>query len=95
MRVVFDDEALDDLQRIFAWIAKDNRPAAERLVARVFDKVERLARPQFTYTGRPGLDPGTRELIEYPYIIVYEVHEDRGEIVVLSVVHGAQDRQGA
>jgi len=37
--------------------------------------------------------PGTRELIEYPYIIVYEVHEDRGDILVLSVVHGAQDRE--
>ncbi len=42
--------------------------------------------------GRPGLDPGTRELIAYPYIIVYEVHEDRGEIEVLEVVHGARDR---
>ena len=40
-----------------------------------------------------GLDPGTRELIEYPYIIVYEVHEDRGDVVVLSVVHGAQARK--
>lgn len=27
--------------------------------------------------GRPGLDPGTCELIEYPHVIVYEVHEDR------------------
>ena len=43
--------------------------------------------------GRPGLDAGTRELIEYPYIIVYEIHEDHGEIVVLSVVQGAQDRE--
>lgn len=42
--------------------------------------------------GRPGTLPGTRELIEYPYIIVYEVHDDRGEIVVLAVVHGAQDK---
>jgi toxin ParE1/3/4 len=92
MKVVFDDEALDDLKGIFAWIAKDNRPAAERLVARIFDRAERLAVPEFTYTGRPGLDPGTRELIEYPYIMVYEVHENRGEIVVLAVVHGAQDR---
>jgi toxin ParE1/3/4 len=93
MRVVFDDEALDDLQSILAWIAKDNRPAAERLVARIFDRAERLAEPERTYTGRPGLDHGTRELIEYPYIIVYEVHEDRGLIVVLSVVHGAQHRE--
>jgi hypothetical protein len=25
--------------------------------------------------GRPGRDKGTRELIEYPYVIVYEVDE--------------------
>jgi toxin ParE1/3/4 len=43
--------------------------------------------------GRPGLDPGTHELIEPPYIIVYEVREERGDIVVLAVVHGAQDRK--
>jgi plasmid stabilization system protein ParE len=43
--------------------------------------------------GRPGLDPGTHELIEYPYIIVYEVQEIQGEIIVLAVVHGAQDQK--
>jgi plasmid stabilization system protein ParE len=43
--------------------------------------------------GRPGLDPGTRELVESPYIIVYEVHEARGEVHVLYIVHGAQDRE--
>jgi plasmid stabilization system protein ParE len=93
MRVVFDDEALDDLDRIFAWIANDNQRAAENLVRRIFDKVERLTAPEPTDMGRPGLDPGTRELIEYPYIVVYEVHEERGEIVVLSIVHGAQARK--
>jgi plasmid stabilization system protein ParE len=43
--------------------------------------------------GRPGLDPGTRELIEYPYIIVYEVHLERGEIEILAIVHGARHRE--
>jgi len=62
-------------------------------VTRIFDKAERLAIPGLAHMGRPGLDPGTRELIEYPFIIVYEVHEDRGDIVVLSVAHGAQDRE--
>src|SRR5260370_37890828 len=77
----------------FSWIAKDNRRAAEKIVARIFDKAERLAIAGLVHMGRPGLDPGTRELIEYPYVIVYEVHEDRGDIVVLSVVHGARDRE--
>jgi toxin ParE1/3/4 len=93
MRIVFDDEALDDLQGIFRWVAKDNPGAAARIIARIFDKAERLASPGLANMGRPGLDAGTRELIEYPYIIIYEVHEDRGEIVVLSVVHGAQERE--
>ena len=74
-------------------LPKDNQRAAEKIVARIFDKAERLAIPGLAHMGRPGLDPGTRELVEYPFIIVYEVHEDRGDIVVLSVVHGAQDRE--
>ena len=32
---------------------------------------------------------GIRELIERPNIIVYEIHEDRDEILILAVVHGA------
>jgi hypothetical protein len=43
--------------------------------------------------GRIGCDPGTHELIEEPYIIVYEVRERQGEICVISVVHGARERQ--
>ena len=42
--------------------------------------------------GWPGLIEGTRGLLEYPSIVVFQVVEDRGEIVILSVVHGARDR---
>jgi toxin ParE1/3/4 len=42
--------------------------------------------------GRPGLVEGTRELVEHPYIVVYEVREIEREIVVVAVLHGAQDR---
>lgn len=92
MRIVFDEEALEDLQGIRTWIANDSPRAADALINRIFKKVERLLTPELTHMGRPGLEPGTRELIEGPYIIVYEVHDRRDEIVVLSVVHGAQDR---
>jgi len=92
MRVVFDDEALDDLQRIFEWISKDNPKAADALVTRIFDRAERLAAPELSHMGRPGLVEGTRELIEGPYIIVYKVFDD-GKIVILTVAHGARDRR--
>jgi toxin ParE1/3/4 len=63
------------------------------MLARIEQKVMRLAHPELTHMGRPGLVEGTRELIEWPYIIVYKVDEDRGEVLILAVVHGAQDRQ--
>jgi addiction module RelE/StbE family toxin len=93
MKIVFDGEALADLRNIHNWIAKDSPRAADRVVSRIFDKVEVLALPGLAHIGRPGRDHGTRELIEAPYIVVYEVHEDRDLIVILAVVHGAQDRE--
>ena len=52
MRLVFDEEALDDLQGIFAWIAKDDVGAATNLISRIFDRVERLIIPELTNMGR-------------------------------------------
>lgn len=92
MKLVFDEEALADLKSISDWIARDNPRAADELVNRIFEKVERLTTPELIDMGRPGSDSGTRELVEYPYIIVYEVHDDRGMIVVLAVMHGARDK---
>jgi toxin ParE1/3/4 len=94
MRVTFDPDARAELDDIFAWIAKDNPRAAHAMVARIEAKVMRLATPELRQMGRPGFVEGTRELIERPYIIVYRVDEDRDEIVVLSVVHGARNREG-
>jgi len=92
MRLVLEEDALSDLQDIFNWIAKDNPAAAQRLVNRIFRKLELLLTPGFARMGRLGLDPGTYELIERPYIIVYEVREQHDEIVVLAVFHGARNR---
>lgn len=92
MRVTFDPAARDDLDRAFARIAQDNPRAAFELIARIRAKVLRLETPQLTYMGRPGLVRGTRELLEWPYIIVYRVDEELREIVVTAVVHGARER---
>jgi plasmid stabilization system protein ParE len=90
MRVAFEPVARDELDRIYAWIAEDNPRAALEMVARIEARVTVLETRELTNMGRPGLVDGTRELIEYPYIIVYRVDEARNEIVVVSVVHGAQ-----
>ena len=90
MRVTFDPAASDELDGIFAWIAKDSPRAAFEMLARIEAKVMRLETPALTHMGRPGLVEGTRELVEWPYIIVYKVFEKRDEIVIVSVVFGIQ-----
>jgi plasmid stabilization system protein ParE len=52
MRVIFDDEALDELQRIFAWIAKNNRRAAEDLTRFAFKHRRRNASQTRSTTSR-------------------------------------------
>jgi toxin ParE1/3/4 len=92
MKVIVRESAAIDLEEIFTWIAKDNPRAAADMVERIRLRINRLVFPGLSHIGRPGLDEGTRELVEPPYIIVYAVDEAADEITVLAVLHGARDR---
>ena len=67
------------------------RDSAE-VVSRIRDRIGLLEADNLAHMGRPALIPGTRELIEFPYIVVYTVDDDRREVSVVAIVHGAQDR---
>ncbi len=75
MRVLIRPEADADLDSIFEWIAKDNPRAATDTIRRIRAKLDLLATAGFAEIGRRGRDPGTRELIVSPYVVVYEVHK--------------------
>jgi plasmid stabilization system protein ParE len=51
MRATFDPAASGDLDRIYAWIAKNNPRAASELIARIRAKVMRLETPELTHMG--------------------------------------------
>jgi toxin ParE1/3/4 len=92
MKVTFHPGASDDLDRVSAWIAKDDPRAAYEMVARIEAKIMRLATPALTQIGHQGSVEGTRELVEYPYIIVYKIDDNRDQIIVIAIVHGADPR---
>ena len=71
MKIRFDPEAPSDLDRSFAWIAKDNPSAAYETAVHIEKRIAPLAMTALRQMGRPGLVKGTRELVEYPFIIVY------------------------
>ena len=88
MRVRWLRTALRNLDEAAAYIARDDPAAADRMVRRLREAVERLA--EHPAMGRPGRIAGTRELVVpgTPYVIPYRVRGDT--VQALRVLHGAQ-----
>ena len=94
MKLVFDDQALADLEAIHRWIARDSPATAKAVVERLFSSTELLI--TFPFTGHAGRDPDTLEWVvpRLPYIVVYEVDRSLDRVLITAVFHGAQDREG-
>jgi addiction module RelE/StbE family toxin len=91
MRVVWTDDALDDLESIRSYIEEDSPAAAMRVLRRLRDALQRLAdNPRM---GRTGRVLETRELVfsNLPYIGVYRILEDADRIEILDIIHTSQD----
>jgi toxin ParE1/3/4 len=88
MRVRWTRRALRSLEALAEYIAKDRPSAAERMVERIRDAVDLLAKnPDL---GRAGRVPSTRELIVggTPFIVPYRIREDVVEII--AIFHAAR-----
>ena len=86
-RLIWTEPALLDLDEIAEYIALDNFSAAQRLVEKVFERVELLE--SFPESGRrpPELKRMPyREIIVGPCRIFYRIEEDR--VYILYVMHG-------
>ena len=90
MKLVIREEAADDLDAIYDWIANDSESSATRVVRTLRQRMNSVLLPELVNIGRPGRREGTRELVEWPYIIVYKADANREVVTILSVVHGAR-----
>lgn len=90
MEIRWSLPAAEDLERICAWIERDNPAAAKRVANAIYNGIGQLK-------TAPGLGrassrvQGWRELVftPLPYIAVYRIREDVIEIA--RIFHGAQD----
>ena len=93
MRVRYRRRAQLDIENIHEYIEKRNPRAATEVVARIRHAGDRLG--MWPHMGHVGRVRETYEwgVIGLPYIIVYEVDEAAGEVAIIAVFHGAQDRE--
>lgn len=88
-KIVWTDLALEDLNAIREYIAKDSKFYADRFIDKIIYRVEQLE--NFPNSGRVVREfdlESIRELIEGNYRIVYHVNLDH--IGILRVHHSAR-----
>lgn len=78
-----------DCRRIFLWIARENPPAAERVLLEFDRQLELLARHPALGTPRPDLHPGLRMLPVGRYPVFCVVIEDG--IALVRILHSARN----
>jgi toxin ParE1/3/4 len=88
MIIFWSLEALQDLDCLADFIARDSVDAADAMVERIIQQTARLA--TFPQSGRPGRIEDTREIViaGSPYFISYRILDEAVEI--LAVIHGAR-----
>jgi len=89
-KVIEASSALDDIESIAEYIARDSVELASLFVSRLFDATDRLQ--EFLFAGRiiPEINnPDRREVIYGAYRIMHRV--ERNEIWITGVIHGARD----
>jgi plasmid stabilization system protein ParE len=92
MRLRFTLEALTHIDAIGFYLSHRSSAAAAHIVGRIFADCDRLA--EFPHLGHAGAARDTLEwtVAGLPYIVVHEVNQNEGEVIILGVFHGAQQR---
>ncbi|MFI2819558.1 type II toxin-antitoxin system RelE/ParE family toxin [Vreelandella piezotolerans] len=90
MKLVYTDEAIDDLQRLREFVAVHNPSAAARIATELVGKIELL--PDFPRMGTPvemvPVPDSVRDMVFGKYVVRYSVHASA--IIILRVWHGLE-----
>jgi toxin ParE1/3/4 len=86
-RITWSPRALQDLEAIVEYIARDSQAYAGTVVKKIVNETRSLIR--FPLSGRkvPEFgDENIREVIVYSYRVIYQLQDDN--VLIASIVHG-------
>ena len=87
--VVWSADALDDIDALAEYIARDSIYYAQQVVGEIMASGDSLTNQPIRGRVVPELnDPAIRERFIYSYRLIYEIHEPEREVHMLAVLHG-------
>ena len=94
MKVLWTEPAVNDLEAIRDYIARDSELYAASFIEKILFSVDNLVDlPDIGRKVPEAYSSNIRELIFQKYRIVYRIHQDTVQII--AVVHGSRDLSGA
>jgi toxin ParE1/3/4 len=89
MKLVFSPKAVDDLEEIGDYIARDNPERALSFIAEIEERCQNLLVAPSAFPARDNLLPGARMASYGRYLIFFRVVN--GTVRVERIIHGARD----
>jgi len=90
-RIVWSQQAVEDLRQIVQFIALDDAVAAASLAGRILTHIERAAELPFSNRSVPEkAEESIREIIMRPYRIIYQVDGRRDAVHIVRIWHAAR-----
>lgn len=93
MKLVYTDEAIEDLKRLREFIALHNSTAASRIASELIAKIELL--PEFPKMGTPVQMAPTpdfiRDMIFDKYVVRYSLHTSA--VIILRIWHELENER--
>lgn len=96
IKLVWSNQAREDLLDIYVLIGLKDPAAAERYFDRIDAKIEILqSRPRIG-VRRPDIRAGMRMLVEAPYVILYRIEPDTDDgpvtaVEIIRIIDGRRD----
>lgn len=89
-RPIISKQALADLDEIWLYIAQDNVTMADRVIERIYDEIQKLARmPGLGHRREDLTDKPVRFWLVYSYLVIYNA--DTKPIEVVRILSGHRD----
>lgn len=91
-RLRWTEQAVDHLGAIAEYVSRSSPIYAEQLVQRIVHRLDQVrAFPESGSVVAEAASPSVRQVIEWPYRIIYRHRAD--VIEVLAIIHGRRERQ--
>jgi toxin ParE1/3/4 len=95
MKLRWSKTAARELEEIFAYIRERSPASAKAVAQRILDRARSLGDfPLAALESEPS-EVHRLFVVNYPYVILYEIHRSDDEILIVSVRHTARKRSPA